>query len=65
MSFNKVLFVASYTLASIFMLIVLTSHPDAKDIFLRWWSFYTPVAFVTGMPLGYILYRGLVAAIER
>ena len=60
---SRVLFLASYVIASMFMLIVLTSHPEAKDVFINWWTWYIPVAFITGMPLGYILYRGLCAVI--
>ena len=63
MSFNKVIFFASYVLASVFMLVVLTSHPSAANVLRDWWTFYTPMAFVTGLPLGYVLYRGLLAAI--
>ena len=64
-SFNKAIFIASYVLASIFMLIVVTSHPSAVDVLQKWWTFYTPVAFTTGLPLGYVLYRGLIVAIDR
>lgn len=61
---SKTVFFASYVLASMFMLIVLTSHPGAKDVFMNWWTWYMPVAFVTGVPLGYVVYRGLMAAID-
>lgn len=61
---SKVLFFASYVLACIFMLVVLTSHPSATNVLRDWWNFYLPVAFVTGLPLGYVMYRGLVAAIS-
>ena len=61
---SKTIFFASYILASMFMLIVLASHPDAKDVFQNWWTWYLPVAGALALSLGYVLYRGLMAAID-
>ena len=60
---SKVLFLVSYTLALIFMLVVMTSHPSAAGVFEQWFSWYLPVAAVFAVPLGYTGYRGLMAAI--
>ncbi len=62
---SKVLFLASYVLALVFMLVVMTSHPAATTVFAQWFSWYIPVAGVLALPLGYTLYRGLMAAIDR
>ena len=61
---SKVLFLASYVLALVFMLVVMTSHPQAVDVFGRWFSWYLPVSGALAVPLGYTLYRGLCAAIS-
>ena len=60
---SKTLFIASYTLALVFMLVVMTSHPQAVDVFGRWFSWYLPVSGALAVPLGYVIYRCLLAAI--
>ena len=57
------LFMAAYAAMVVFMLVVLTSHPNAQPIASNWLSFYIPVAFVFGLVLAYVVYRGVLAAI--
>ena len=59
---SKTILFASYVLAFVFMLIVLTSHPSATNVLRDWWTFYTPMAGAIGLPLGWVVYRGLMAA---
>lgn len=60
---SKTVFFASYVLALLFVLVVMTSHPQAADVLGRWFSWYLPVAGALALPLGYVIYRGLLAAI--
>ena len=60
---SKAILFASYVLALLFVLVVMTSHPQAADVLGRWFSWYLPMAGALALPLGYVVYRGLIAAI--
>ena len=64
MSSSKVLIVPAYVLALVFLLVAMTSHPQAVDVFGRWFSWYLPVSGALAVPLGYTLYKLLAAIVE-
>ena len=61
---TKALMAPAYVLALIFLLVAMTSHPDATAVFAQWFTWYLPVASALALPLGYALYKLLAAIVE-
>lgn len=61
---SKTIFFASYVLALVFLLVAMTTHPQAVDVFGRWFSWYLPVSGALAVPLGYALYKLFTAIVE-
>lgn len=64
MNSSKALIVPAYVLALVFLLVVMTGHPQATDVLGRWFSWYLPVSGALAVPLGYTLYKLLATFVE-